>query len=224
MSNEPPPDLLEFYEALDPEAEDGDWGDEDEDGDYEYYVDADEIDEEDMDLEEDEDGEYAEGAEIGEADQDMGQATLVNDPNVVITGEDDESGTTFLNLASLLNQSGVNGDARTSLLQRLLAGPAAGTRGGAGLLRRIAQGAGGAAPVSEEERRRAAEERRRKDRWWEPQSEPNPRGAELLRSGEFGRVGGWRSPGRRVRTRVVQPRRRERVPVPAQVGHSSQQV
>ena len=212
MSGGQHPDLDLFYDLEDQGDE---WGDEDEDGDYEFY-DAEEI--EDEDMEGDENDDLIEEGDEGEEDEDMGQATLVAESNIVVApgDEEDETSTTFLNLAALLNQSGGNADARTSLLARLLAGPASGTRQGAGMLRRLA--AGGAAPVSDEERRRAADERRRKDRWWVPQTEPHPRGLELLKSGEFGRVGDWRAPGKRVRPRVVRPRRRGWVPPAAEVN------
>ena len=219
MSGEQHSDLERFYASRDPEDRGDEWvEDDDEDADYEYFVDADEIDEEGMEgtgEDDEEDDVYLD--DEGEDEEDMGEATIVVDPSVpnLVQGGDDESGTTFLNLAALLNQSGGNADARTSLLARLLAGPAAGTRRSAGLLRQLASG--GAAPVNEEERRRAAEERRRAASWWEPQTEPHPRGIELLKSGEFGKVGEWRVPGRRAPPRVVQPRRRGFVPPAAQV-------
>jgi WD repeat-containing protein 23 len=218
MSRETPDNLDLFYDVDELVDE---VGDDDEEADYEYYVDADEIDDEVMEGEDEDEYADEDDDEEGVEDEDMAQATIVNDPNdpnplIAIEGGDDEGGTTFLNLAALLNQSGGNAEARTSLLSRLLAGPASGTRGGAGLLRRLASG--GAAPVSEEERRRATEERRRRDRWYEPQTEPHPRGMELLKSGEFGRVGDWRVPGRRARPRVMKTRKRGWVPAAAQVS------
>lgn len=206
------PDLERFYAQLvsggdedDPDWVDEDDDDADDDAAYEVYFDPDDMDDEDDDefMEDDEDDDDA-GLDDGEDDEDMGNATALGDQiTLEFDPNDESSGRTFLELASLLNSAGGSADARSSLLARLLAGPrdtGPATRSGSqGLLRRL--GLGGMSAEERERQARAEAERRRKEKWWKPQTEPNPRGVELLKSGEFGRVGDWRSGGGRHRVR-----------------------
>jgi len=209
MSGGNHPDLDRFYEALEAgeelevEDEDDDDGfdlyldeideimDDDDDDDDEFYDDEDDEDEEEDDDEEGEEGMDVEIEYAGDEDEE----------------DEDSGGVTWLNLAELLNSAGGTAQARSTLLARLLAGPTGIRSGGngTGMRFRPAQTA--------EERARAMAERRRKERWWKPQTEPHPRGVDLLNSGEFGRVGDWRR-----RRGLRQPARRERLITRAQVS------
>ncbi|WWD22662.1 hypothetical protein CI109_107155 [Kwoniella shandongensis] len=218
MSDDLHPDLEYFYDSLEPGEHDDDWEDDPDDG--EFYIDAEDIviDEDDGDyLDED----YDDDDDEGESDEDMAGVTFLSNPNGRSTrggqqeaeaeddddegGDDDGSGQAFIELAQLINSSSGSVDARTALLARLLSGGAPVTRsaGASGLLRSLA-GRG----MSDEDRARQQADRRRKERWWTPQTEPDPKGQELLRSGEFGRVGDWRAPGKagRMRPRIRDPR------------------
>jgi hypothetical protein len=96
----------------------------------------------------------------------------------------------------LLN-SAHSAEARSSLLAQLLGGPqdddANDDMRPGGFLRRLA---GGGRTLTPEERARAEADRRKRERWWKPQLEPHPAGAELLASGEFGRVRDWSGVGK----------------------------
>jgi hypothetical protein len=219
MSGDQHPDLQRFYaQILSGDDNDEGWMDEDDDdGDQEYevYFDPDDMDDDDEDYANEDDDEYEEG----EGDEDMGNAQLrgAETIRIGVDPDDDSSGSTFLELAALLNSAGASTDARSSLLARLLAGPVpAGptTRsGGQGLLSRL--GLAGAMTPEERERAARAEGERRKESWWTPQTTPHPRGVELLKSGEFGMVGGWRASGRHcVRPRVIETGRRSRGYIP----------
>jgi WD repeat-containing protein 23 len=217
MSEDRHPDLEAFYDALNAQDEDDTDND---DGDFIYQEYDD--DEDDMGEDMDEDGDIdmdifdeddEEEEDDGEDDEDMGNATL-------LTGDaeedDDDDEATMLDFARILNQAGGDSAERRSLLERLLAGPAGG-RGLASLLRRQT-----GQRVSDEERARMLAERRRRERWWTPQTEPNKKGVELLNSGEFGIVGGWKA-GRRVRVRGGDLRmRRGYIKPTAKVGYSRQ--
>lgn len=210
MSGGNHPDLDRFYEALEA-GEDLELGDDEDDDGFDLYLDEideiiDEDDDDDEFYDEDDDDEDEEDDdEDGEEGMDLDNGDQDDDDE----DDDDEDGgaggDTWLNLAELLNSAGGTVEARSSLLARLLAGPV-GTRSGGGTGTRFR-------PVqTAEERAKAMAERRKKERWWKPQTEPSPRGVELLNSGEFGRVGEWR---RRKGTR--QPGRRERLVTRAQV-------
>ncbi|WVR03078.1 hypothetical protein IAU60_000067 [Kwoniella sp. DSM 27419] len=201
MSDDLHPDLEEFYDAIAEGDDDDQWEDEDDDdggegvaggGGFEVFFDPDDddddddeyIDEDDIDeVYEDDDEE-----EEGDSDEDMGDATLQGGGDE----DDDGSGAAFLELAELITRTaGDDVQAQSSLLARLFAGGTI-TRGGgtASVLRRIAAHGG-----------QSEAQRQNRDRWWKPQTEPNPLGVELLKSGEFGRVGDWRAPGRSGRQR-----------------------
>ena len=190
--------LQEFYDNMDIDLDadalealedlaDGEYFDMDEDD--EDYVDDDEAYDDDevdfYDIDEDD--------EDGEDEDDMGNATLLSDPNAVDDADEpmDQSviGTSvsFAQLASMLNNT-PSADARQSLLARLLAEPSG---GGGGLRGWLTGRAGGI------ERPSPQRERKRDVRWWEEQKEPHPNGLALLKSGEFGRVGEWCVPGKR---------------------------
>ena len=227
MSDDRHPDLDLFYDSLtgDEDIQHADWGDDLDDGDYELNLGGEDDDDEEMDMDlEDEldregmnDEDDEEGGE--EEEEEGGNATLLNENGMPIELEEDENGNTFLNLAALLNSAGRSGDVQSSLLARLLAGPASGTRlGGGGLLRRMGGQSGGSA-LGAEERAKAVAEKRKKERWWTPQVDPHPRGVELLQSGEFGRVGDWRV-GNRRRMNPSYGGRRAWLP-PAQVRDQS---
>ncbi|OCF34893.1 hypothetical protein I316_03440 [Kwoniella heveanensis BCC8398] len=217
MSEDLHPDLEEFYDAIGGSDEDQ-WEDEPEDdgvihedAGYEVYFDSgmmmDEDDDEDYDDEEyidEDDIEEEYYAEDGDSDEDLGNAILLDEADQGRTGaggvnddddEDDGSGRAFLDLAAIINNaSGGDVQARSALLARLFGSSAPRTRSGAApvdeILRRLAGGNGRGVEISEEERAKKRLEDRKK--WWKPQTEPDPRGVELLRSGEFGRVGDWR--------------------------------
>lgn len=202
-------------------GDEDDYDDDDEDmddADFEYYLDAEDIDEEmgadEFYDDEDDDEFYDEDDEdapnvIFSADPTTGMVDLDEDDEDDDEDEDDDDDDdegglgqrTLQELAALLN-SAPNADARSSLLARLLAGPGPGrgnetggiTRSGQ-VLRRMGMGQG----MTEEERARAAAERRRRERWWKPVFEPEVNGQELLQSGEFGPVNGWKDTGKRRR-------------------------
>lgn len=186
----------------------------DPEGEYEYYLDEDEMDEEMSDMDGDDDF-FDEDGEEGDVqftvDPTTGMIEVESDGD---GDDDDEDGDeddddddgigqgTLQELAALFNNA-PNADARSSLLSRLLAGPgvrqapgasqreAAALPRSAQLLRRLGMGQG----MTAEERAIAVAERRRKERWWKPQFEPDPHGLELLQSGEFGPVRGWKGAG-----------------------------
>lgn len=225
MSEDRHADLDDLYDQL-LTAEDIIEEDDLDDGDYELYIDAQDMDEEmGGDEDEEDDDDYDE--EYDDGDPDVYFEDEEDDDDDAGEGGGGESGgieeANLQRLAALFNNA-PNAEARSSLLARLLAGtgtietgPA--TRSGpAGILRRLGTGLG---MVSAEERARAAAERRRREKWWSPQMAPHPKGAELLRGGEFGKVGDWRAKGRRrVAPRRVWPGRRFRswVPPIAQVS------
>ncbi|ORY23259.1 WD40-repeat-containing domain protein [Naematelia encephala] len=222
MSHQRHSDLEDFYDAAaDPSFLDEllEEGDEEQDGDYDLYLDPEDMDEEyDDDDYEDAEGDEDEYMDDEDDDEDDAHAA---DSTPVFTieqlgsdEEGDDSGQTFLNLAALLNQTGTPNEARQSLLARLLSGPITGGGASRGILSRITRGEGrGPSP---EERLRLAEERRKKDRaWWTPQKEPHPKGLELLKSGEFGRVGEWKA-GTKRRPRAAGIKKHQWVPTPAQ--------
>ncbi|WVF66532.1 hypothetical protein IAT40_001272 [Kwoniella sp. CBS 6097] len=206
MSDDLHPDLEEFYDAMGGGSDEDQWEDEPdeddgvihEDAGYQVYLDGgmmmDEDDDDDDDEYIDEDDieeEYY--AEEGDSDEDLGDAILLDEDEDGGDEEDDGSGRAFLDLAAIINNAG-GGDvqARSALLARLFGSSAPRTRSGAApvdeILRRLAGNRG--VEISEEDRAKKRLEDRKK--WWKPQTEPDPRGVELLRSGEFGRVGDWR--------------------------------
>ncbi|WVQ82798.1 hypothetical protein IAT38_004930 [Cryptococcus sp. DSM 104549] len=166
---------------------DDDIGDDDED----YYDDEDDVDEdEDMDLVVDEDEELAEALEDLEQDSQDGEEPA--------TGY-----SAFLQLANLIEASNGTVDLDHPLFASLLSGSAGGTAGGValstlmnGLARSTRSARGGAAPTTG--RPRTAQDRYQ-ERLKQMQREADPRGTELLRSGDFGKVGGWKAPGKRRR-------------------------
>jgi WD repeat-containing protein 23 len=198
------PDLERFYEALLAEEDDEFYPDDDEDDedDDEMYLDPD-----DMEGEiDDEDGNaafYLHDLEALAAEEDDDDAMDLQDEDDEgyedeEDDEDDDGGQQYISLQELLSAAGGTVQARSSILAQLLAGsggPASGTRSGGFRFR--------SSPIDPEERARALAERRRRERWWEPQTEPHPRGLQLLRSGEFGSVGPWRQ----KRARMLVPRR-----------------
>lgn len=243
--------LLEEYAAAvgDGELHIDDDGDDDDDedmddSDLEYYLDAEDIDEE-MGVYEDDEDFY------DEDDDDAPDLVFTTDPITGLIhldedndeedededededdddemGDDDDDGEgalaqgTLQELAALLNNA-PNANARSSLLARLLAGPGPGrgndtasvTRSGQ-VLRRMGMGQG----MTDEERARALAERRRREKWWKPVLKPEANGQELLQGGEFGRVKGWRGAGkcRRAPTRsLVKDRHYSWTPTIAQV-------
>ena len=203
MSDELHPDLDQFYDALSPD-DDGTWGDDPDDPDYEYGVDDDDIyiegDDDDEYIDDDEDEEEDsededEDMDVDEEGEEEGREVLVDDNGVLNLGDADD--TTLTNIAAILNAPGSNNELRQSLLARLLSGPRSAS---GGFLRRLGGGGGGdtAPRMSVEERRKRDAARRKKNMWWTPQTEPHPRGVTLLKSGEFGKVGQWKQ-GKRVR-------------------------
>lgn len=196
------PDLERFYEALLNDEDEDFYPDDEEEDDYDIYLDAEDME----DIIEDDDGELViEDVEIEDDDEDEFEDDDEEDMNVDDEDEDDDEeddedgGQQWLNIQELLNAAGGSVQARSAILARLLAGgggPAGGTRSGM-RFRTL--------PSDPVERARVMAERKRRERWWEPQTEPHPRGLQLLRSGEFGVVGGWR--GRR--TRMLPPCRAE---------------
>jgi hypothetical protein len=211
MSGNRHPDLDRFYEALEAEGEDGefypDLDDEDDDGDFDVYLD--EVDEEDVDDDGmifDVDAPSDEEDEEDDEDDDF-MIDVEEDDDEDREGEIHLSGQTWLNLAELINSSRGSAGARASLLAQLLAAPNV-RAAGAGFRRMPEE-----LPTDPVERARRLAERRRKERWWKPQTEPHPRGLQLLQSGEFGRVGEWRRGTRGVRV----PMRQQRLVSRAQV-------
>lgn len=146
---------------------DDDWEDEDDDEDDEGDEDDDfmEVDEDEVDPEDD-------GDEDDEEDENGSQT-------IEFTIDPTDDGQTFLELAALLNSS-TSSDGAQNILARLLGGrqgfTQARTRSGASMMRRALFG--------------DEEEPAQPKRWWTPQTEPHPKGLELLRSGEFGTIGG----------------------------------
>lgn len=213
MSGNRHPDLDRFYEALEAEGGDGEFypdpDDEDGDGDFDLYLD--EIDEDDVD----DDGMIVDVDVPSDEDDDEDDDDDDDDFMIDVEEDDEEegdgeirlSGQTWLNLAELINSSRGSAGARSSLLAQLLAAPNV-RAAGAGLRRMPEE-----LPTDPVERARRLAERRRKERWWKPQSEPNPRGLQLLQSGEFGRVGAYRraTKGARVPVRHQQLRSRAQV-------------
>jgi hypothetical protein len=178
--------------------------------DYDYYLDAEDIEEEMGDEDYDDDDDYVEDDEefpqafftgdptagTGDEEEDEDEDMDEDDDNYedVEDGEDDEID--LQDIMALLN-SAHSAEARSSILAQLLrtprgedVAPADGSQS-TGILRRLGWSRGQTA----EERARAEAERRKKERWWKPQLEPHPAGAELLSSGEFGRVRSWTGSG-----------------------------
>ncbi|KAK4684769.1 DDB1- and CUL4-associated factor 11, partial [Tremellales sp. Uapishka_1] len=190
-------DLEDFYADRD-----DDWEDDEDDGEYFYDLEDGDIEidedyeEDDDDDDDDDDGE--DGDDFGPGYTLFAGADEDEDDEDEAVQPETESGTNWLEIAALLNSSsaGTTPAARQAILARLLAGPmsAAGTRRNLGY-------------ADPEERARVAAAQRKQEKWWEPQVEPHPRGVELLKSGEFGRVGPWQGKGRR-RPRWTDPRRR----------------
>ncbi|WRT63171.1 uncharacterized protein IL334_000074 [Kwoniella shivajii] len=206
MSDDLHADLEEFYDTVG--GDEDQWEDEDDDpdqaggGPYRVMIDPDDFfgDEDDDDYifeddigenydDDDDDEEDDEDYEQGESDEDMGNATLIGEGGQ----GDDGSSEAFITLRNLIYQSNANATANedgnegddidldgTSLLQRILAGGGGVTTSGRNsqaILRRLAN-----------ENNRT---RRGKDAWYKKQIEPDPKGMELLKSGEFGRIGQW---------------------------------
>jgi hypothetical protein len=204
--------LLAGDDTLEPLSDDDDMQD---DSDFEYYLDAEDIDDamgeddgdDDDELYDDEDDDE-DGPDVvftGDIDEDEDDEGEDGDEDDDEDGGDEER-IAMSELAALFSNT-PGAAARNSLLARLLGGAPASQLPNS-LLRRL-----GVTPVATqttpEERARLLAERRRKARWWAPQLEPHPAGAELLRSGEFGRVRGWSGPakGRRATRRCLTKRR-----------------
>lgn len=190
---------------------DDDDSDETDDPDFDIFMDAEGL-EEDFDADED----YEDDEDYDEDDEDAPQAFFTdpttgaiyldddemeeddddeNDEDYEDVEEGDDDGIVLRQITALLN-SAHSAEARSSLLAQLLAGPQddEGNDGmrPAGFLRRLAAGR----TQTPEERARAEADRRKRERWWKPQLEPHPAGAELLATGEFGRVRDWSGVGR----------------------------
>jgi hypothetical protein len=185
---------------------DEDDGSDDED-DLEYYLDAEDIDEEMGD----DDDDYEDYEDDDDDDEDTAHPFFTVDPTTGEeidedddmeedeedeedeTGGDADEALALQQITALLN-SAQSAEARTALLARLLGGHADGGGGGLGrgFLSRLNLGRATSGP----ERARLEAERRRKERWWKPQLEPHPIGAELLASGEFGKVRHWAGVGK----------------------------
>ncbi|RXK42673.1 hypothetical protein M231_00228 [Tremella mesenterica] len=147
-----------------------------------YDLDIRADDDEDEDYEVDDDDE-------GEEDDDMGDAELVDEFPITIEPEDHDDGgrVSFHQLAALF-QNTTSNQARQNLLAQLLAEPTTdplprreSVNNARSALRRTLLGAA----------RGGGERRQRDKKWWNEQKEPHPNGVELLRSGEFGKVGEW---------------------------------
>ncbi|WVQ64278.1 uncharacterized protein L199_002440 [Kwoniella botswanensis] len=208
MSDDLHPDLDEFYDTV--AGDEDQWVDEDDGGNYQVYIDPDDFFGEEDD-EEDDDGDYIfeddigeiddeDEDEVGESDEDMGDARLV------IDNEDDGSAAALAEMQNLLQRRRAqelvdelqiedpegNLDIST-LLQNLI------RRGIVTTGRPSGNISSGLRGQQEEWRRR---ERERNDPKWKAPKESQAAGLELLRSGEFGRVGQWRIPGKK-RPRVT---------------------
>lgn len=181
-----------------------------EDPDFDYFLDA-----EDMHEDMDDDEDYEDDDEYDDEDEDAPQAFFTdpttgavyldddemdededeNDEDFEDVEEGDDDGIALRQITALLN-SAHSAEARSSLLAQLLAGPQddVGTDDmrPAAFLRRL----NGGRTSTPEERARAEAERRKRERWWQPQLEPHPAGAELLATGEFGRVRDWSGAGK----------------------------
>jgi hypothetical protein len=207
MSDDLPPSLQTFYDAIasgeillggSDEEEDGDeifFDGIDEDDDYE---DVDEDEDEDMffdeedaeDMEEDDDDDE----DVDEAEDDDGAgltATLHRSADgsigIEVPNEAADGGVTFIDLASLF--SGYGAETRSTLLRQIL----------------VAQQLAQPAPSGQEraaQRARTEAEARRRGPWWTPVTKPQPNGAELLRGGEFGKVGSWKRPTKQSYGRI----------------------
>jgi len=179
------------------------------DPDFDYFVEAQDIQEQ-MD-----DDDYEDDDDFDEDDEEAPQA-FFTDPttgDVYLDDDDDmdedeeneedyedveeegDDGVALRQITALLNNAH-SAEARSSLLAQLLAGPpddvgSDDMRPGA-FLRRL----NGGRTVTPEERARAAAERRKRERWWQPQLEPHPAGAELMATGEFGGVRDWPGVGK----------------------------
>jgi hypothetical protein len=169
-----------IHEEMDDEEDyedDDDYDDDDEDAPQAFFTDpttgALYLDEDEMEEDDDDNDEDYEDVEDGEDD-----------------------GIALRQITALLN-SAHSAEARSSLLAQLLGGPqdddANDDMRPEGFLRRLA---GGGRTLTPEERARAEADRRKRERWWKPQLEPHPAGAELLASGEFGRVRDWSGVGK----------------------------
>ncbi|KLT41773.1 WD40 repeat-like protein [Cutaneotrichosporon oleaginosum] len=147
------------------------------------YEDQDDEDEDD----DDEDGDYTDDPDVNMDDSDEDQ-----DMYVVDEFDDSDSDvqelaldpTEFMQLFSMFHS--IDSDQARLALQRLV---------NRGMIGRLAT---------------QDVENRRKCRWWKPQVEPHPRGLALLRSGDFGPTGPWRTertrPGERYAWRVSRDR------------------
>jgi hypothetical protein len=198
----------------------------DDDPDFEYAFDAEDMEDEmgdddfydEDDFYEDDDDEDGPdviftGDPLSEAAGDEDEDDEDDDDEEEEEDEDEEEGIAIQELAALFNRA-PNAEARSSLLARLLGGPGTGgSRLSSSILRRLGATDG---PSRQEERARALAERRRRERWWNPQFEPHPAGAELLRSGEFGRVRGWTGHGKgRKASRRCLTKRRQYIHTPS---------
>ena len=176
-----------------------------------FYLDAEDIEEEMGDDDYDDDDDYDEddeefpqaffvdptagtGDEDEDEDEDMDEDDDDDDYEDVEDGEGDEID--LQDIMALLN-SAHSAEARSSILAQLLRAPRgddatpADNSQSTGILRRLGFSRGQTA----EDRTRSEAERRKRERWWKPQLEPHPAGVELLSSGEFGRVRGWTGSG-----------------------------
>lgn len=158
----------------------------DDDFDEDYFDDVDEDEEEDD--EDDEEGEF----NVDE-DGDITFELAGDDDEEGEDEEDDEMGIgsgslTIQQLSALLNASsgGAIGGSAQSLLAQLLAGRVAG-----GVTTRSGGGAGGGRVARPEPKKRMG--------WYTPQRDPNPKGVELLRGGEFGGIEEWEAGWRGIK-------------------------
>jgi hypothetical protein len=189
---------------------DNDDSDGTDDPDFDYFVQTEGIHEE-----MDDDDDYEDDDDYDEDDEDAPQAFFTdpttgavyldddemeedddeNDEDYEDVDEEDDDGAALRHITALLNNAH-SAEARSSLLAQLLAGPQDDMGGDdmrpAGFLRRL----NGGRIATPEERARAEADRRKRERWWKPQLEPHPAGAELLATGEFGRVRNWSGTGK----------------------------
>ncbi|WVW81244.1 hypothetical protein I302_103235 [Kwoniella bestiolae CBS 10118] len=205
MSDDLHPDLDEFYDTV--HGSDDQWVDEDDDeGNVQVFIDPDDFFGSEDEDEDDDDADYIfeedigeiydedDEEEEGESDEDMGDARLI------IDNEDDGSAEAFRELHNVITRNQVaefedeegNMDVRR-ILQTLLRGGGLRTTTG----RTSANALNGLARAQAQEQRR----NRRDDPKWKAPKEPQAAGVELLRSGEFGRVGQWSPPGKEGRKR-----------------------
>lgn len=236
MSDLPHPDLNNFYDTIDQDDDDDVW--EDDPDDQEFYLDIEDGMEIDQDDEDDDDDYEDEDDDDEEDDEDMEYTDDRQFPGAYFVAagdddDDDEEGggdgegielpqSQWLELAALLSGNTASSEIRQSLLSRLLAGPVGGGQNRSGLQRRSLSSEN--ASLTPEERRRRIAERQKREQWYQPQKVADPRGVELLMSGEFGKVGDWRLPGKWNRPRASEADRRMRrggIPPMAKVSRSS---